>query len=62
MAEIEPGLGAFPIVLTHIVLVGLSVVLLATLPLYRKLILKINTSKVVESNELKEEIDTSAEV
>ncbi len=62
LAAIEPGLKAFPIVLTHIVLVGLSALLLATLPLYRKLILKINTAKVVESNELKEEIDTSAEV
>lgn len=61
-ASIQPGLKAFPIVLTHVVFVALSAILLATLPLYKKLILKINTSKVIETNELKEEIDTSAEV
>ena len=48
--------------IVHMVLVGISIVLLATLPLYKKLILKINTRKVIESNNLKEEIDTSAEV
>lgn len=48
--------------IAHIVLNCVSIVLLATLPLYKKLILKINTKKVVEENELHEEIDTSAEV
>ncbi len=62
LEAIEPGMKAFPIVLTHLVFVALSAILLATLPLYKKLILKINTSKVVEENELTEEIDTSAEV
>lgn len=62
IAKIEPGLKAFPLIITHLVFVCLSAVLLATLPLYKKLLLKINTSKVVETNELKEEIDTSAEV
>ena len=62
LAAIKPGLNAFPFVITHIVFVAISVVLLATLPLYKKLILKINTSKVVEENKLSEEIDTSAEV
>ena len=62
IAQVEPGTHAFPIVLTHLVFIALSAVLLATLPLYKKLILKINTSKVVEENKLSEEIDTSAEV
>lgn len=62
LASVKPGMNAFPIVIAHIVLVALSAILLATLPLYKKLILKINTSKTVETNELKEEIDTSAEV
>lgn len=47
--------------IAHIVLVGIDAILLATLPLYKKLILKINTKKVIESNELTEEIDTSEE-
>ena len=62
LAKIEPGMKAFPIVIVHLVFVAISAVLLATLPLYAKAIMKINTSKVVEENELKEEIDTSAEV
>lgn len=53
---------AFSAILAHLVLVALSAVLLATLPLYKKLILKINTTKVLEENKLSEEIDTSAEV
>ena len=48
--------------IVHVVFVGISAVLLATLPLYKKLIMKINTRKVVESTEIKEEIDTSEEV
>lgn len=44
--------------IAHIVLVGLAAILTATYPLYGKLINKINTRKVVESTELKEEIDT----
>lgn len=60
--EILPGLKAFPLIITHIVFVALSALLLATLPLYKKLLLKINTAKVVETNTLSEEIDTSAEV
>lgn len=60
--KIAPGMKAFPLVLTHLVFVCISAVLLATLPLYSKLIMKINTSKVIEENKLSEEIDTSAEV
>ena len=47
--------------IAHMVFLGISAVLLATLPLYKKLILKINTSKVVESTEIKEVIDTEDE-
>lgn len=43
--------------IVHIVLVGIDAILLATLPLYKKLINKINTRKVVESTEIKETID-----
>ena len=44
--------------IAHMVFLGISALLLATLPLYKKLILKINTAKVVESTENKEVIDT----
>ncbi|MDE6597098.1 MAG: hypothetical protein K2K60_00485 [Clostridia bacterium] len=54
--------GAMAGLLAHLILVGLAAVLTATYPLYGKLINKINTRKVIESTELKEEIDTSAEV
>lgn len=53
---------AFTSIIVHLVLVAISAVLLATLPLYKKLIFKINTSKKLEENELSGEIDTSAEV
>lgn len=49
-------------VLAHAVLVAVAAVLTATYPLYGKLINKINTRKNIESTEIKEEIDTSAEV
>lgn len=48
--------------LAHAVLVAVAAILTATYPLYGKLISKINTRKVIESNEIKEEIDTSEEV
>ncbi len=44
--------------IAHMVFLGISALLLATLPLYKKLIMKIDTSKVVESTEIKEVIDT----
>ena len=47
--------------IVHIALIGVAALLLAFLPLYKKLILKINTKKVVEDNALTEEIDTSEE-
>lgn len=49
-------------VLVHAIVLAVAAVLTATYPLYGKLINKINTSKNVESTEIKEEIDTSAEV
>lgn len=48
--------------LAHCILVGIAGVLTATYPLYGKLINKINTRKNLETTEIKEEIDTSAEV
>lgn len=48
--------------LAHAVLVAVAAILTATYPLYGKLLAKINTRKVIESNEIKEEIDTSEEV
>lgn len=50
-------LGSLSVSITHIVLVGISALLLATLPLYKKLILKINTSKDIELGATKEVID-----
>lgn len=49
-------------VLAHAILVAIAALLTATYPLYGKLIGKINTRKNVESTEIKEAIDTSAEV
>lgn len=54
--------GAMSGVLAHLILLALAAILTATYPLYGKLINKINTRKVIESTELKETIDTSAEV
>lgn len=53
---------AFMDIIIHIVFVGIALVALATLPLYKKALGKINTRKDIESTQLKEEIDTSAEV
>lgn len=44
--------------IVHIVFLGISVIALATLPLYSKLIMKINTSKVIEESQLDEVIET----
>lgn len=49
------------IVSTHIIFVGICTVLVATLPLYSKLIRKINTSIEVEGNTDMGEIDISSE-
>lgn len=46
----------------HMVFVGISIVVFAFLPLYKKGINKINTRKNLEENNLSGEIDTSAEV
>lgn len=54
-------LKAFSVTIAHVVFLCISAILLATLPLYRKLIMKIDTSKVVESTEIKEAIDTEDE-
>lgn len=51
-------ISALNLTIVHMVFLGISALLLATLPLYKKLIMMINTSKVVESTEIKEVIDT----
>lgn len=60
---------AYPVVyaalnntIAHAVLIGISILTLAFLPLYKMGIKKINTKKVIAENVIKEEIDTSAEV
>ncbi|MGN1373362.1 MAG: hypothetical protein ACI4VK_04870 [Candidatus Coproplasma sp.] len=44
--------------IAHIVLLGVTVVAYATLPFYKKLIMKINTSKELADNDIKEVIET----
>lgn len=44
--------------ITHIVFLAISVIALALLPLYSKLIMKINTSKNLEESQLNEVIET----
>ncbi len=51
-------IGSLELTIVHIVFLGISAVLLATMPLYKKLILKINTSKEIASSDLKEVIET----
>ena len=48
-------------VIVHMVFLGITIILLALLPVFKKLLLKINTSKELASNDIKEEIDTSEE-
>lgn len=49
---------SYDLAIVHIVLLGITILAYATLPLYKKLIMKINTSKELEGNEIKEVIDT----
>jgi len=49
---------ALNLTIVHMVFLGISALFLATLPLYKKLIMKIDTSKEIESTEIKEVIDT----
>ena len=53
---------SYTLLYVHMAFVGVSILVFALLPLYKKAISKINTRKVVEENELSGEIDTSAEV
>ena len=53
---------AYTLLYVHMAFVGVSILVFALLPVYKKAINKINTRKVVEENELSGEIDTSAEV
>lgn len=52
---------SFGILIGHIVVISIAAILLATLPLYKKLIMKIDTSKKIEGTQLKEKIDTEDE-
>lgn len=47
--------------IVHIVFLAISVIALATLPLYTKLIMKINTSKAIEESQLDEVIESEDE-
>ena len=53
---------AYTLLIVHMIFVGVSIVVFAFLPLYKKGINKINTRKNLEENNLSEQIDTSAEV
>ena len=45
--------------MVHLVFQAISIITFVTLPLYKKLIMKINTQKAVESNEITQQIDIS---
>ncbi len=60
-AESPDFLSAITCLIVHIVFVGITIIALATMPLYKKALNKINTRKVVESTQMKESIDTSEE-
>ncbi|MGN0817430.1 MAG: hypothetical protein ACI4L9_00535 [Candidatus Coproplasma sp.] len=51
-------LASFQLDIVHMVFLGISTLLLVTLPLYTKLIMKIDTSKEIASSDLKEAIET----
>lgn len=60
----DAGLASAPFALqslkyaiAHIVLQGVSIVLFALFPLYKKLLLKINTKKVIAGNNISESLD-----
>lgn len=50
---------ALSLTMVHLIFQAISIVVFATLPLYKKLIMKINTKKEIESNEMSEGIDLS---
>lgn len=47
--------------IVHIVFLAITILMLALLPVYKKLLMKINTSKELASNNINEELDTSEE-
>lgn len=64
----EAGLAREPFVpkslayaIAHIVLMGIGAIILALYPVYKKLLLKINTKKEVEDNNINEVIDVEDE-
>ena len=50
---------ALSLTMVHLVFQAISIITFVTLPLYKKLIMKINTQKAVESNEITQQIDIS---
>ena len=50
---------ALSLTMVHLVFQAISIIMFVTLPLYKKLIMKINTKKEIESNEMSEGIDLS---
>lgn len=57
----EFALGSMGISITHLVMIAVCAVLLATLPFYSKLIMKIDTSKQLEETQLNAKIETEDE-
>ena len=51
-------LKSMDLAIAHVAMLCVSAVLLAMLPLYKKLILKINTKKEIADNDIKEVVDT----
>lgn len=61
LAEMDGASESITCIIVHIVFLAITTVILALLPVYKKLLMKINTSKDLASNDIKEEIDTSEE-
>lgn len=51
-------LRSYTYAIAHIVLLGVTIIVYALLPLFKKLLMKINTRKVIEENNITEVIDT----
>lgn len=58
-SKVPTAESALSLTLVHLIFQAISIIMFITLPLYKKLILKINTKKVIESNEITEQIDLS---
>lgn len=61
LTEIKGAGESVTCTIVHMVFLVITTVVLALLPVYKMLLLKINTRKELASNDIKEEIDTSEE-